>query len=65
MTQIVSILQSLFGALFSTTEGSEGVVVQLFSWLTSADVAPYFLIGIAVSIVLLGIKVIRGVFWGL
>lgn len=65
MEQIVSVMQSLFGAFFSTTEGSEGVVVQLFGWLTSAEVAPYFLIGVAVSIVLLAIKVIRGVFWGL
>lgn len=65
MEQIITVMQSLFGAFFSTTEGSEGVVVQLFEWLTSATVAPYFLIGVAVSIVLLAIKVIRGVFWGL
>lgn len=65
MEALLSVLTSLFGALFSTAEGSQGIVVQLFEWLTTSPVLPFFGLGIVVSLVLLGIKVIRGLFWGL
>lgn len=64
MSSIVSVLTSLANALFSTAEGSEGIVVQFFSWLTSSAVLPYFGIGIAVSLVLLAVKIVRGAIWG-
>lgn len=64
MTALMSALGSFAQSLFSTTEGSEGVVVQFFNWLTSSAVLPYFLIGVAVSITLLAIRIVRGVIWG-
>lgn len=64
MSSIVAVLTSLANALFSTAEGSEGIVVQFFSWLTSSAVLPYFGIGIAVSLVLLAVKIVRGAIWG-
>lgn len=60
MASLVSVLQSLASALF----GTNGIVVTFFSWLTSADVLPYFGIGIAVSLVLLAVKIVRGAIWG-
>lgn len=64
MTAIVNVLTSLANALFSTAEGSEGIVVQFFGWLTSSAVLPFFGIGIAVSLVLLAVKIVRGAIWG-
>lgn len=60
MASLVSVLQSLASALF----GTNGIVVTFFGWLTSADVLPYFGIGIAVSLVLLAVKIVRGAIWG-
>lgn len=60
MTALVSVLQSLASALF----GTNGIVVTFFGWLTSSDVLPYFGIGIAVSLVLLAVKIVRGAIWG-
>lgn len=34
------------------------------SIVTNENILPYFMIGIAVSVVLVGIKVIRSVVWG-
>lgn len=40
------------------------VVNTWTSIVTNETILPYFMIGIAVSIVLVGIKVIRSVVWG-
>lgn len=64
MAALVTILQSFASALFSTTEGSEGILIQFFNWVTSADVLPYFGLGICVSLILLAVKIVRGTVWG-
>lgn len=60
-------LSQLVTTLFSTgsAEGSTaGVIPTLFSWITSSTVLPYFAIGIAASLCLFGIRVIRSTVWG-
>ena len=63
MTALVTNLRALVAALFSTTAGSEGIVITFFEWLTSEAVLPYFAIGICVSLVLLAVKIVRGTIW--
>lgn len=65
MTQIVEILRSMGDALFSTAEGSTGIVVTFFEWLTSAEVLPFVGISITISLVLLAIRVVKGSLYGL
>lgn len=60
MSDLVAVLQSLASALF----GTNGIVIQFFGWLTSSAVLPFFGIGIAVSLVLLAVKIVRGAIWG-
>lgn len=60
MSSLVSNLNSFVSALF----GSGGLVPTFFSWVTSSDVLPYFVLGICVSLVLLAIKIVRGTVWG-
>lgn len=60
MGGLVTNLTSFMGALF----GTGGVVPTFFSWVTSAEVLPYFGLGICVSLVLLAVKVVRGTIWG-
>ena len=60
MSSLVSNLNSFVSALF----GSGGLVPTFFAWVTSADVLPYFVLGICVSLVLLAIKIVRGTVWG-
>lgn len=50
--------------LTSTLFGSGGVITTVFTWVTSANVIPYFAIGIGCSLALFGVKVIRSVVWG-
>lgn len=57
---MVSAIKDVFTLLF----GADGAVQTFFTWLTSATVLPYFVIGIACSLVLMGIKVVRGAIWG-
>lgn len=56
-------LTQLTTTLFGTGE-TPGVIATVFEWITSADVAPFFMIGIAVSLGLVGIKIVRSVIWG-
>lgn len=56
-------LTQLTTTLFGTGE-TPGVIATVFEWITSADVAPFFMIGIAVSLGLVGIKLVRTVIWG-
>lgn len=51
-------------AVTTTIFGSGGCVATAFSWITSAEVLPYFAIGIGCSLALFGVKVIRSVVWG-
>lgn len=60
MSDLVAVLQSLASALF----GTNGIVIQFFGWFTSSAVLPFFGIGIAVSLVLLAVKIVRGAIWG-
>lgn len=53
-------LTQMTGTLF----GTNGVISTVFGWITSAEVLPYFAIGISCSLVLFGVKAIRGVIWG-
>lgn len=57
---MVDSIKSVFTLLF----GADGAIGTFFTWLTSATVLPYFVIGIACSIVLFGVKVVRGAIWG-
>lgn len=60
MSSLVTNLNSFVSALF----GSGGLVPTFFTWVTSSDVLPYFVLGICVSLVLLAIKIVRGTVWG-
>ena len=60
MSSLVTNLNSFVSALF----GSGGLVPTFFTWVTSSDVLPYFVMGICVSLVLLAIKIVRGSVWG-
>ncbi len=50
--------------LTSTLFGANGTISTVFGWVVSADVLPYFAIGIGCSLALFGVKVIRSVVWG-
>lgn len=59
MTAIVSTLQNIISALF----GTNGAVPTFFTWLTSEGVVEYFLIGVSISVLLLGIRIVKSIFW--
>ena len=44
--------------------GETGPIPAVFSWITGTDVLPYFSLGITVSLVLFGVKVVRDTIWG-
>lgn len=71
MATIVSTLQAIAVALFGGTIGSgasavttQGAIPMFWDWLTDASVLPYFLIGVGVSLLLLAVRVVKGIFWG-
>lgn len=39
-------------------------ITSMFTFITSADVLPWFAIGIVASLVLFGVKIVRRVVWG-
>lgn len=39
-------------------------VTEVFTMITSASFLPYFVIGIAVSLVMVGVMIVRRVVWG-
>ena len=39
-------------------------ITSMFAFITSADVLPWFAIGIVASLVLFGVKIVRRVVWG-
>lgn len=57
MTEVVS---QITGTLF----GTNGVIPTVFTWVTSAAVLPYFAISVAISLTLVGVKIIRSVIYG-
>lgn len=44
--------------------GETGPIPTVFDWITSAEVLPFFALGITVSLILFGVKIVRGVIWG-
>lgn len=44
--------------------GADGPIPTVWGWLTGADVLPFFGLGIAVSLILFGVKMVRGAIWG-
>lgn len=60
MTSIMDLAKGLADGLF----GTDGLVLTFFSWLVSDAVLPFFIIGMTVSLILLGVKIVRGVIWG-
>lgn len=54
------------GAALTTaiTSVISGITTVWSSIVTEETILPYFIIGIAVSVVLVGIKVIKNVVWG-
>lgn len=67
MTTILNTLRDISVALFGGTIGAEtydGAIPVFFEWLTSAAVAPYFLIGVCVALFLMATRVVKSIFWG-
>lgn len=60
MTSIISTLQNVMTGLF----GTGGAIPTFWNFLTGEDVLPFFLVGVAVSLILLGVKLVKGIFWG-
>lgn len=71
MTEVVNVLKNIAVALFGGTVGSgdsavttEGAIPIFFEWLTGPTVLPFFLIGVGVALLLLAVRVVKGIFWG-
>lgn len=60
MATVITVLQNIATALF----GTGGAIPTFWTWLTGETVLPYFLIGVGISVLLLGIKIVKGIFWG-
>lgn len=60
MATIATTLSQISSALF----GTGGAIPTFWTWLTGETVLPYFLIGVCVSLLLLAIRIVKGVFWG-
>lgn len=54
-------IQSAFTLLF----GTNGAIPTFFTWVTSDAVIEWFILGVACSLVLFGVKVVRGTIWGM
>lgn len=70
MDAIVDVLKNIAVALFGGTIGSGdatqtvvGAIPTFFDWLTGPAL-PYFLIGVGVSLLMLAVRVVKGIFWG-
>ena len=67
MSSILEVLQQIAIALFGGTIGSDtvsGAIPTFWNWLTSPEVIPFFLIGCCVSLLLLAVRICKGIFWG-
>lgn len=68
MAAVINVLNQIAIALFGGTIGEEtitGAIPTFWNWLTDPAVIPYFLIGVAVSLILLAVRVVKGIFWGI
>lgn len=45
--------------------GESGPIPAVWTWITSSEVLPFAALGITVSLILFGVKVVRGTIWGL
>lgn len=59
-----SVITTIFATLQDGITGMITAVTSMFEFITSANVLPWFAIGIVASLVLLGIKIVRRVVWG-
>lgn len=57
MTAIFATLQDGVTAMITA-------ITSVFTFITSANVLPWFAIGIVASLVLFGVKIVRRVVWG-
>lgn len=57
---VTSTLSDVADALF----GANGAIPTFWNWLTGTTVLPFFLVGVAVSLLLLAVRIVKGIFWG-
>lgn len=57
---VTNTLSDVATALF----GANGAIPTFWNWLTSTTVLPFFLVGVAVSLLLLAVRIVKGIFWG-
>lgn len=68
MGQIINVLNQISIALFGGPLGEEtitGAIPTFWNWLTKPEVLPFFIMGCAVSLILLAVRVVKGIFWGI
>lgn len=68
MGQIINVLNQISIALFGGTLGEEtitGAIPTFWNWLTEPEVLPFFIMGCGVSLILLAVRVVKGIFWGI
>lgn len=58
-----TVLNQITTTLFGSGENA-GVISTVFDWITSAEVLPYIAISVAISLSLVGVKIIRSVIYG-
>lgn len=65
MTGDATSMATAVKSMFSLLIGADGAIPTFFSWLTSAEVIEYAILGVSCSLILFGVKVVRGTIWGL
>lgn len=60
MEDPITMAEALTAAITSVT----GAVTSVFTVITSADVLPYFMLGIGVAMVLTAVVIVRMIVWG-
>lgn len=73
MTTVINVLQmigvALFGGTYQTPGSSavvtvDGAITIFWNWLTQENVLPFFMIGTGVALLLLAVRVVKSIFWG-
>lgn len=67
MTTIIDTLQAVAVALFGGTLDETtvtGAIPTFWNWLTGEQVLPFFLIGVGVSLLMLAVRIVKSIFWG-